>query len=159
MFTAQYNVSFMWRWGEPCSSTATQRAVMIRLSLQGIVGDRLVADRLLPWDKSPPPPPTPFSQAPFHLAKLPCQPASDSLSSPLLSSPHLTSPPPSPPSSLSLLLEKGPFLVARNRTWNCHWFSQEYDDDYTITPWMSQCRAKRKEIQIEKVSSVSNWWC
>lgn len=132
----------LWRWGEPCSSTATQRAVMIRLSLQGIVGDRLAADRLLPWDKSTPPPPSPpsprlpFTWPGYHANQ-------HRTVSPLLSSPCL------PPLSLALspssvLLEIGPFVVARNRTQTCHWFPREHDDDYTITPRMSQCRNKRQ---------------
>lgn len=94
-------VSLMWRWGEPCSSTQTQRAVMIHLSLQGIVGDRLAADRLLPWDKSPSLPPSllPGCLSPGQVTM------PTSIGQSLL-------PPPSPPPSLSLqalLLEKGHF--------------------------------------------------
>ena len=129
MFTAQHNVSLMWRWGEPCSSTQTQRAVMIHLSLQGIVGDRLAADRLLPWDKSPSLPPSllPGCLSPGQVTM------PTSIGQSLL-------PPPSPPPSLSpgSTLRKGPFLVARNRTWTCHWFF--YRSMMMITQSRPECR-------------------
>lgn len=69
-------------WGESRSSAATQRAVMIRKSLKRIVGiGQLLIGYSQETKPTPPLPPSfPISQAPFHLVRLPCQPALDSLS-------------------------------------------------------------------------------